>query len=114
MSAFDFIEKVELVQTLDECKMSDYIPQSTSDGLREILLGCLCISPREFADCMLFFTYFYTSLLFYLRDLDKRIPASILLQSPWFRHHGINSFDDSPSLMRAYLESCSALKAAEP
>jgi hypothetical protein len=64
ISAFDFIEKVELVQTLDECKMSDYIPQSTSDGLREILLGCLCTSPREFAGCILFFTYFYSSLMF--------------------------------------------------
>jgi hypothetical protein len=39
------MKKVELVQTLDECKMSDYIPESTSDGLREILLGCLNISP---------------------------------------------------------------------
>jgi hypothetical protein len=39
------MKKVELVQTLDECKMCDYIPESTSDGLREILLGCLSISP---------------------------------------------------------------------
>ncbi|KAL7432971.1 hypothetical protein ACHAXH_001942 [Discostella pseudostelligera] len=43
----DVSSVVELVQTLDECKMSDYIPESTSDGLREILLGCLNISPRE-------------------------------------------------------------------
>ena len=113
MSAFDFIEKVDLVQTLDECKMSDYIPQSTSDGLREILLGCLCISPREFADCILSLIFILRSC-FFLRDIDKRIPASILLQSPWFQHHGISSLDDTPSLMRAYLESCSALKAAEP
>jgi len=35
------------VQTLDECKMSEYIPDSTSDGLREILLGCLDYTPRK-------------------------------------------------------------------
>ena len=38
---------VELVQTLDECEMSDFIPESVSYGLRELLMGCLCYSPRE-------------------------------------------------------------------
>lgn len=38
---------MELVQTLDECVMSEYIPVSASDGLREILLGCLKHTPRE-------------------------------------------------------------------
>jgi hypothetical protein len=41
------IVQVELVQTLDECEMGDFIPESTSDGLREILIGCLDRSPRE-------------------------------------------------------------------
>lgn len=44
---FDSYFQVELIQTLEECKMSDYIPESTSDGLREILLGCLDHSSRE-------------------------------------------------------------------
>ena len=44
---FNSYFQVELIQTLEECKMSDYIPESTSDGLREILLGCLDHSSRE-------------------------------------------------------------------
>lgn len=38
---------MELVQTLDDCDMSEYIPTSASSGLREILLGCLNHIPRE-------------------------------------------------------------------
>jgi len=76
----DVSSVIDLVQTLDECKMSEFIPESTSDGLREILLGCLDHSPQ------------------------KRIPASILLSSPWFRFHEINNVDDASSLMMIYLD----------
>eukprot|EP00804_Cyclotella_cryptica_P019838 CCRYP_017037-RA/>CCRYP_017037-RA protein AED:0.02 eAED:0.02 QI:177/1/1/1/1/1/4/794/471 len=43
----DISSVVELVQTLDECEMSQYIPDSTSDGLKEILLGCLNHNQRK-------------------------------------------------------------------
>ncbi|KAL7537279.1 hypothetical protein ACHAXR_008673 [Thalassiosira sp. AJA248-18] len=76
----DVSSVVELVQTLDECKMSEFIPDSTSDGLREILLGCLDHSPQ------------------------KRMPASVLLSSPWFHLHEITDVDDASALMKAYLE----------
>ncbi|KAL3795490.1 hypothetical protein ACHAW5_002457 [Stephanodiscus triporus] len=47
-SPFEDVTSVfELVQTLDECKMSEFVPESTSDGLRDILMGCLDHSPRE-------------------------------------------------------------------
>jgi len=76
----DVSSVVELVQTLDECEMSEFIPEATSDGLRDILLGCLDHSPQ------------------------KRIPASILLSSPWFQSHEINDVDDASSLMKVYLD----------
>jgi serine/threonine protein kinase len=72
---------VELVQTLDECRMNDYIPESTSNGLREILVGSLDHCPH------------------------KRIPASILLSSPWFQFHNIHGVQDASSLMMVYLDT---------
>lgn len=71
---------IELVQTLDECNMVQFIPRSISDGLREILLGCLDHSP------------------------DKRMPASVLLSSPWFDLHEIADVDDASVLVKAYLD----------
>ncbi|EED86933.1 hypothetical protein THAPSDRAFT_269874 [Thalassiosira pseudonana CCMP1335] len=71
---------VELVQTLDECEMSDFIPESVSYGLRELLMGCLCYSPQ------------------------KRMPASILIQSPWFQSHEISCVDDASKLTKRYLD----------
>lgn len=72
--------QVELVQTLEECSMGDFIPLTASEGLREILLGCFDHSP------------------------EKRIPASVLLSSPWFRSHEINEVDDAVALMKVYLD----------
>ncbi|KAL3826308.1 hypothetical protein ACHAXA_004626 [Cyclostephanos tholiformis] len=81
-SPFEDISSVfELVQTLDECPMSEFVPDSTSVGLREILMGCLDHSP------------------------NKRIPAATLLSSPWFQFHDINDVVDASSLMMVYLES---------
>lgn len=49
------------------------------------------------------------------RGIDKRIPASILLQSPWFRQYGINSVHDACSLMMTYFgSSANILKAVNP
>ena len=39
--------KIELVQTLDECQMGDFVPDDTDEGLREILVACLEKSPGE-------------------------------------------------------------------
>ena len=60
--------------------MTHFIPESTSDGLREILEGCLDHVP------------------------EKRIPASILLSSPWFQLHEITTVEDASGLMKVYLE----------
>ena len=77
----DVTSVVELVQTLDECRMNDFIPKSTSNGLREILVGCFDHCPH------------------------KRIPASILLFSPWFQSHNIHDVKDASSLMMVYLDN---------
>ena len=100
------------MQTLDECKMSEYIPDSTSDGLREILLGCLDHTPRQF---LLVFFLRIASLVInthksiVLLFVEKRIPASILLSSPWFQFHEISNVDDATSLMKVYLDSAHAI-----
>ena len=77
----DVTSVVELVQTLDECRMNDFIPKSTSNGLREILVGCFDHCPH------------------------KRIPASILLLSPWFPSHNVHEVKDASSLMMVYLDN---------
>ena len=77
----DVTSVVELVQTLDECRMNDFIPKSTSNGLREILVGCFDHCPH------------------------KRIPASILLFSPWFPSHNVHEVKDASSLMMVYLDN---------
>lgn len=76
----DITSVVELVQTLEECRMNDFIPELTSDDLREILVGCFDHCPH------------------------KRIPASILLSSPWFQSHNIHGVEDASSLMMVYLD----------
>ena len=42
--------------------------------------------------------------MFLLTRVEKRIPASILLSSPWFKIHKIKDVEDAASLMRAYLD----------
>ena len=85
-SPFEHITSlIELVQTLDDCDkgggggMGMYIPESTSEGLKEVILGCLDHNP------------------------EKRMPASVLIASPWFRVHGMDCVDDAVMNMRRYL-----------
>ena len=87
--------------------MSEYIPESTSDGLKEILLGCLAHSPREYLHLIirLYHVLNHSDISFSSYSKDKRIPASILLSSPWFDFHEISNVDDASSLMMVYLDS---------
>mmetsp|Transcript_23093 Transcript_23093/g.38042 ORF Transcript_23093/g.38042 Transcript_23093/m.38042 type:complete len:492 (-) Transcript_23093:26-1501(-) len=84
-SPFEHISSiVELVQTLDDCMggtMEEYIPDGTSEGLREILMGCLNHCP------------------------GKRMPADVLIGSPWFELNGIECVDDAVVGMKRYLET---------
>lgn len=93
---------VDLVQTLDDCfavevddgtmkkgassnggsssGMGKYIPNDTSLGLKEIMMGCLHYYP------------------------EKRMPASVLIASPWFDEiHGIECVDDAVRSMKSFL-----------
>ena len=82
-SPFEHISSmVELVQTLDDCSsMGEYIPNGISAGLTEILMGCLNFC------------------------LKKRMPADVLIGSPWFEENGITCVDDAVMGMRRYLET---------
>ena len=97
--------------------MAEFIPESTSEGLREILLGCLDHCPREYdlpeqnknfpfpahnlTSLWKYCSYLFCDALF---GVEKRIPASILLASPWFQLHKIGDADDASSLMMTYLD----------
>jgi hypothetical protein len=35
---------------------------------------------------------------------EKRVPASILIESPWFETHGIREIDDAVSIVRHYFQ----------
>jgi hypothetical protein len=61
--------------------MSEYIPDETSEGLTEVLMGCLNHSP------------------------EKRMPAEVLIGSPWFEFNGIECVDDAVMGMKRYLET---------
>ena len=36
--------------------------------------------------------------------IEKRIPASILLESPWFETHGIHDVSDAVAIMHRYFQ----------
>ena len=88
-SPFEHIRSiVELVQTLDDIiclgggTMGEYIPDGTSEGLSEILMGCL-------NHCS-----------------EKRMPCDVLIGSPWFVEvNGIECVDDAVVGMKRYLET---------
>lgn len=63
---------VDLIVTVEETSSDELIPSSIKDGFRDILASCLRLTPQ------------------------KRMPASIMLQSPWFSEcHGIASIKDA-------------------
>ena len=40
----------------------------------------------------------------FLSATEKRMPASILIQSPWFQSHEISCVDDASKLTKRYLD----------
>lgn len=58
---------VDLLVTVEEALLEDLIPPSLESGIKDILAGCLQLTPQ------------------------KRMPACILHKSPWFKHHGITN-----------------------
>ena len=68
---------IDLLVTVEEMPLEEMIPATAEKGFQEILTGCLQLSPQ------------------------KRMPASLLLQSPWFsKQHGIGSHGDAAKLIR--------------
>jgi len=65
--------------------MSDYIPDATSVGLQELLLGCLNNTP------------------------EKRMPSAVMISSPWFQSYGIANIDDAASIMHLFGECISKM-----
>ena len=69
---------VDLLMTIEEALLEELIPDTVEYGFKEILVHCLQLSPQ------------------------KRMPASLLLQSPWFsEEHGIESHLDAANLIRS-------------
>ena len=75
-STFVFVLQVELVITIEEMVSCDeMLPLGISDAFQEVLRCCL------------------------QQDPDKRMTASVLLESPWFRMVGIRSVDDAVAIL---------------
>ena len=79
--------------------MGDFVPDGADGGLREILVACLDQSPGEiFGESVPLSRSHARSLI-----SEKRIPAPILLASPWFGRHRIGCVDDAVAHMKEYL-----------
>jgi serine/threonine protein kinase len=76
----DIRSVIELVVTLEE---DIVLPKDDcySQDARQLLMGCLQVTP------------------------EKRMPATILLKSPWFDSVGIATVDDAKSIVKEYLAS---------
>jgi serine/threonine protein kinase len=123
---------VELVMTMEETPVEELVPRilrrrnsnddnqsndssvnegnSSTERLREILLGCLQLQPgTSLRDDMISFTPLFTymsELIVSLTMTEKRMPAKILLQSPWFGlHHEIHLLQDATDKVRDFLQS---------
>jgi serine/threonine protein kinase len=73
----DIRSVIELVVTLEEDD-AIVLPDECSQDARQLLLGCLQVEP------------------------EKRIPAKILLKSPWFDSAGIANVEDAKSIVKEY------------
>lgn len=70
---------VELLLTLEETPVEQLVPRHLSDELRELLCGCLQQEP------------------------ERRIPAHILIGSPWFEKFGIEDIESAVQVMHKYV-----------
>ena len=71
---------VELLLTLEETPVEQLVPRSLSEGLQELLCGCL------------------------QREPERRIPADILIASPWFESFGIVDLESAVQVMYDYVD----------
>jgi serine/threonine protein kinase len=71
---------VSLVVTVEETETEDLIPTSMKNkNVQDVVLGCLQTAP------------------------EKRMPANVLLQAPWFSHdHSVAQIEDAKLLMRSF------------
>lgn len=79
-SPFDGITSlIELKVTIDETTIEDLIPSSIYGRFRELLKFSFKKSP------------------------EQRLPAKVLLKSPWFRECGIESLNDAVTIMKSFV-----------
>lgn len=76
----DVASPYELIETIAESTMEELIPISVDEDARELIASCL------------------------RKNAAERIPADILLKSPWFAKEGISSVEDATMVMKAYYD----------
>jgi len=80
-SPFDDLNSVvELVLTLQDTSAREMIPSTIGAGLRELLRACLQKYP------------------------EKRVPANVLIYSPWFANQEIYNLTDAVEATREFIE----------
>lgn len=101
-----FYVQIDLVITIEDESIEDFIPAGTEEGLRELLLACLQKEPGKVS-----VVWYNSGFLCNVEPkisssilTEKRVPASILLESPWFDRHGIHDVSDAVAIMHRYFE----------
>lgn len=76
----DTASTIDLILTLEESPLEELIPTSMDDDVREMISSCLQKNPEE------------------------RVPAEVLLASPWLSKEGIASSDEAALLMKRFYD----------
>ena len=80
MPPFHDTTTIDLILTLEETPLDDLIPTSMDDDVREMISSCL------------------------QKNSEERVPAEVLLASPWLSKEKISSADDAALLMKRYYD----------
>lgn len=115
----DVTSMVELVVTVEESCLENLVPSGVERGLREILIGCLRQEPGKSKDGhedtsvpanILHSTHNFTPFNFVRLSMlpsttARRIPAAVLLESPWFSHtHDIRDVKGAREMLCLYID----------
>ena len=105
--------QVELVLTLQDTSAREMIPSTIGAGLRELLRACLQKYPGELDFSPFLAEYLHLDALelissFFVlgiwQSIEKRVPANVLIYSPWFANQEIYNLTDAVEATREFIE----------
>jgi serine/threonine protein kinase len=105
---------ISLLMLVEETSLNELVPHGIDFDLREVLLACLHQNPGKMnGDADWSLSYFgalssHSLVHNILHTFDftaKRIPADVLLLSPWFQSKGLRRVGDAVAAMKKELET---------